>query len=78
MVRLLCSLGVGIAAGVVTMVASFCVDIWLHPHANDGTYGMLGFVYGLTLAPVMGIVAAVWMFMVLRRRARRTLDSGSV
>ena len=71
MVRLLCSLGVGIAAGAVTMIASFCVDIWLHPHPNDGSYGMYGFLYGLILAPVMGIAAAVWMYLLMRRRTKR-------
>jgi uncharacterized membrane protein len=59
------------AAGVVTMVASFCVDIWLHPNASNGLYGMYGFVYGLILAPVVGIAAAVWMYLAMRRRAKR-------
>ena len=53
------------------MVVAFCVDIWLYPHPNDGSYGMYGFLYGLIFAPVMGIAAAVWMYLLMRRRAKR-------
>ena len=72
MVRVLCSLGVGIAAGVFTLVTAFCVDIWRRPSPNDGSYGMYGFFYGLALAPVTGIAAAGVTYLLMWRRAKRS------
>jgi len=70
MVRLLCSLGVGMAVGVVSMIASIWVDLAIRPHQNDGTAGMYGFVYGFTIAPLAGILSAIAIFLWLRHRAK--------
>jgi uncharacterized membrane protein len=71
MVRLLCSLGIGIAVGVVSMIASIFVDLAIRPHQYDGTAGMYGFVYGLTIAPVAGLLSAIALFLWLRHRAKQ-------
>ena len=70
-VRVFCSLGVGMATGVATLVGAMCIDGWVRPHPAPGSYGMYGFLYGLILAPLMGLAAAAWMYMGLRRRARQ-------
>ncbi len=70
-VRVLCSLVVGFFVGVLSMIASIWVDLGIRPHQNDGTAGMYGFVYGLTIAPVAGILSTIAMFLWLRHRAKR-------
>ena len=59
------------AVGVVSLIASICVDGLLRPTPNDGSFGMYGFAYGLVIAPLAGIAAAVWMYLVMHRRAKR-------
>jgi hypothetical protein len=53
------------------MIASILVDLNIRPQQHDGTAGMYGFVYGLTIAPVAGILSAIALFLWLRHRAKR-------
>jgi len=69
LVRLLCSIGAAIVTAAQSLFACICIDGWLRPPPMDGSYGMYGFLYGLVIAPTLGVVAAVLTYRWMRRRA---------
>jgi uncharacterized membrane protein len=71
-IRVLAGLGAGAMAGILCMIASMGIDMVRRPSPNDGSYGMYGFVYGLILSPVAGILVAVLTYLWMRRRAKRS------
>jgi uncharacterized membrane protein len=70
-VRWIVSLGVGVVTTILTLFLCICIDGWIRPQPGDGGYGMLGFVYGLFIAPVVGIAVAVAVWLWMRRRTMR-------
>jgi putative flippase GtrA len=71
LVRWLVSLGVGVVTTILTLFLCILIDGWIRPQPGDGSFGMYGFVYGLIIAPLVGIAVAVVVGLWMRRRTMR-------